>query len=119
VVNLSNIRSEFPSAEGAISRFERLLDEKKGKEYPIEHLFELIEPGSLAVLAELLCWLTDHRYMRRVIRVVSPKNQGGLADYQSFADVPDSIVDELDMGEEIEVTDNMIQIFYRVESPGA
>ncbi len=117
MVKLQNIRSDFPDSGEAINRLEALLSSDTGRpfiEYSLEHLYEVINPNSLTLLAKMLSWLTEHRYVDRIYRVVSPKSGAGLADYTSLRDVPNFIMDQVDTGEEIEVTDQNIEILYRL-----
>jgi hypothetical protein len=118
VVKLLDIRSEFPDSGEAISRIEALLTGSGGArpEYSLEHLYEVVHPKSLRIMAEILSWLTEHRYIDRIYRVVSPKSGAGLADFTSLREVPHFIVDEVDTGEEIPITDENLEIVYRLKT---
>jgi hypothetical protein len=115
VTRFPDIRSEFPGSAEAIGRLEALLSKERssGSEYSLEHLYERIHPDSVAILAALLSWLTEHRYVDRIFRVVSPSG-AGLRDYASLRDVPSRIRDDVDTGEEMEVTDKNIEVVYRL-----
>lgn len=99
----------------AIDRLEALLSRQPtgAASYSVEHLYEVLHPGSLGVLAEILTWLTEHRYMDRVYRVISPHSGAGLAEYSSLREIPSDILDSVDTGETIRVTDQNIEILYR------
>lgn len=83
-------------------------------EYSLKDLYEKVHPDSLSLMAALLSWLTEHRYMERVFRVISPVSGAGLKDYSSFKEIPDHILDEVDTGEQMEVTDKNIEVLYRL-----
>lgn len=115
VDNLNAIRSEFPSSGELVSRLETLLAQDAGKrlEYSVEHLYEVLRPDSLAVLVQVLTWLTTRHYVDRIYRVVSATG-AGVKDFGSVGDIPDVILDDAESGEEIPVTDKNIEVVYRV-----
>jgi hypothetical protein len=117
VVRLRDIRKEFPGSGEAINRLEALLNEAKGAgaEYSLEHLYEVIHPDSLGVLAELLTWLTERHYVDRVFRVLSPRSGLGIQDFPSLGEVPDRIFDAIDTESEIDVRDDNIAVLYRLK----
>jgi hypothetical protein len=98
-----------------ITRLEALLGEQSsaGHEYSIEHLYEALRPDSLALLAQVLTWLTREHYFDRIYRVVA-ESGAGLRDFKSLGEVPKRILDDVDTGEEIPVTDKNIEVVYRV-----
>lgn len=118
MITLPNIRKEFPASGETINRLESLLNEAggAGAEYSLEHLYEVIHPDSLSMLAQLLTWLTEHRYVDRVFRVLSPRSGLGIQDFSSLREVPDRIFDAVDTESEIDVTDKNIEILYRIKT---
>jgi len=115
VVKLQSFRSVFPRAEEAAGRVELLLDEPKGSEYSLEHLYKEIRPESISALAEMLDWLTAHKYLKLIYRIVSPNSRAGLAEFPSLSDVPDHVFDDVDTGRDIEVTTRAIDVIYRLD----
>jgi hypothetical protein len=98
-----------------IARLESLLAEEAsaGHEYSIEHLYEVLRPDSLAVLAQVLTWLTREHFVDRIYRVVAASG-AGVGEFKSLVEIPDHIFDDVDTGEEIPVTDKNVEVVYRV-----
>ncbi len=71
-----------------------------------------VEVSSLAELAGALRFLLAANKAALVFRVVSPTGHGGLAEYQSFEDIPSRISDRFDDDNEVVVTPEMVVPVY-------
>ena len=64
------------------------------------------------VLIAALADLTRDRVVDQVFRVESPKNRGGIKDFESIESVPDMIYDWR-QDQEISVDPRMVRLFFR------
>ena len=77
----------------------------------IQQISKVSTSSELAVLISLL---TSEHILRRVVVVLSPAG-GGVAEYASVADVPDTLHDHL-RDVQMEVTPSDLRTFYIAES---
>jgi hypothetical protein len=112
---LAYIRKELPEAESLILRLRDLLARSSGTghEYTIQHLYEVLKPKSLTQLSLVLGMLIERNLIDRIVRVTAASG-AGLKDFSSFSEVPDRIFDGVDTGFEIPVTDENVQVIYRM-----
>jgi hypothetical protein len=70
-----------------------LAKSRAGQEYTFARLVQLTKPSSPERLSRLLTLLEKKGKIKRVVRVESPANTGGIADFPSFQEVPPEIYD--------------------------
>lgn len=97
-------------AERVLQLFGSSEDERR--EYTFNHIAELVDPPSLAVLALVLAELNQRRLLDKVVRVESPETHGGIQDFRSSLDVPEEIHD-IYSDRWINVTPENIRIVFR------
>ena len=86
--------SKFPEERESLKRLESLLRTAKGEpEYTFEHLYHKLHFSSPDVLALVLAELAAMGLVRKLIRVESPIDKGGIADYSSVTEIPEEIHD--------------------------
>lgn len=121
-VDLNAITTRFASERKAVKRLGDLLksayaDEQKGEpapEYTFDHLLSVLEPSSPEVLSLILAQLVKNGEIRKVIRVESPKNKGGIGDYPSILEVPTTIHDTR-ADKQIRVTPDLLRVVYKLQ----
>ncbi len=93
-VSLESTISKFPNEREPLKRLESLLNAARGEpEYTFEHLYHEVHPSSPEVLALVLSELVKRGLMKKLVRVESPVDRGGIADFPSVTDVPEEIHD--------------------------
>ena|ERR1039457_6637573 len=96
------------------AKLKRLLAAHSGvaSEYTLNDLYDLLRPDSREGLAMVLAELVKQGKIKQVIRVVSPKKQGGIKDFDSLNDIPHSIHDWR-TDTEIEVRPDDLRVVYK------
>jgi hypothetical protein len=124
-VSFENLTSRLPREREALLRLKSLIEsavsqsEKRRAplEYTFEHLFEetgFIKPEDLALaLAELV----SQGAIEKKIRVVSPTRGGGIGDFESILEVPQTIHDWR-ADREVSVSPDELTVIYRLPHHG-
>ena len=123
-VSFENLTSRLPKERKALYRLKALLDEADANapstrplEFTFEHLFEetgFIRPEDLAlVLAELV----SKGAIEKTVRVYSPFTGGGIADFDSLTEVPQTLHDWR-ADQDIDVRPNSVSVIYRLPHHG-
>jgi hypothetical protein len=96
-------------------QLDQFLNALRGKraEFTLEDLYDELQPPSREDLILALGDFVRRGKLKRVIRVVSPKTQGGIGDYDSLDKVPQFAHDRL-TDTQIEVTPDDLKVFYVV-----
>jgi hypothetical protein len=81
-----------------------------GKEYTFDRLAE-VTGADEATLSLILGELVRHKALHQIFRVESPSG-GGIDDFDSFNDVPDTIKDWRADDREIPVTSRNLRVIY-------
>ena len=103
------ITAEKPEWKDTIQALADLLE--PGKEYSFNFLVHRLPDVPPAQLSLVLSELDDVGVLQRIVRVESPETGGGIGDFRSLLDVPETIVDYR-TGKTLEVTpDNIRTIF--------
>jgi len=94
-------------------QLEQILSKQRGKalEFTLEELCDLVKPKSREELVLALGDLVRTGKIKQVIRVVSPKTQGGIGDYETLDDVP-SVANDWRTDTQIEVTPDDLRVIY-------
>jgi hypothetical protein len=82
------------------------------EEYTVPELAETVHATRMEGLLTALAQLTRDRVIDQVFRVESPKNKGGIDDFNSLAAVPDKIFDWR-QDREIDVEPRMVRVLFR------
>jgi hypothetical protein len=120
--DLNDITTKFATERKAVKRLAVLLkqayaSEQKGKpvpEYTFEHLLSVLEPSSPEALSYILAQLVKNGEIRKIIRVESPKNKGGIGDFSSILEVPETIHDTR-ADQRVRVTPDLLRVIYRLQ----
>jgi hypothetical protein len=64
-----------------------------GRELTFEHLVLEVDPVQPEALAAALAMLVRQGAVRQIVRIESPLNHGGIADFASVQEIPDEIYD--------------------------
>lgn len=92
--SLESTISRFPEERESLKRLESLLKAARGEpEYTFEHLYREVRPSSPEVFTLILSDLAGRGLIKRLVRVESPVDRGGIADFESVTEVPDEIRD--------------------------
>lgn len=109
--NFANTMVEFPQQRALLARLQSLFDQQA--EYTFQALVSLVRPPTPELLALLLDELARRGVVVRIFRLESPFSHGGLRDFPSVFDVPNTYYDE-DFEREFEVRpENVLPIFRR------
>lgn len=103
VAVINRLADVFASSGKVVVHYDRLLD--------------LVHPASQAQFAEVMRQLVRDKKLREVIRVESAKG-GGIGDFSSLEDVPDTIHDWR-TDQNVEVTADMLRVVYEYPHPRA
>jgi hypothetical protein len=80
--------------------------------YTVPELAETVHATRVDGLLTALAELTRDRVVDQIFRVESPKNKGGIDDFNSLAAVPDKIFDWR-QDREIDVEPRMVRVLFR------
>jgi hypothetical protein len=123
--SFDNLTSRLPKERDALLRLKSLIESPGSQseksrlplEYTFEHLFEetgFVKPEDLALaLAELV----SQGAIEMKIRVLSPSSGGGIKDFESILDVPQTIHDWR-TDKEVSVTPDELTVIYRLPHHG-
>jgi hypothetical protein len=115
-IRFDTLINEFPEERETLDKLARVIQQDNAdysEEFTVSRLFAQTEPSSKRVLVSILQHLCDVGVLTRVVRVVSPGN-GGIADFDSVADLPDEILDWR-TGEMVEVEMDRVQQIYKLQ----
>jgi len=113
---MHNMPEELQEAE-AVRRFEayvRSVPRNRKIELTINRLYDIISPRSRSSLAYILNELVSSGLLHRIVRIESPVTGGGIADYESITDVPDTIHD-IYSDVDIHVNPENIRVLYELD----
>ncbi len=116
----SNIISREPSSARALGLVAKYLDaaaeQKRLHKLRLDPtlIWQISKVSTSSELAVLISLLTSEHILRRVVVVQSPAG-GGVAEYASVADVPDTLHDHL-RDVQMEVTPSDLRTFYIAET---
>lgn len=115
-MKLKDIIDRNPNERQAIERLEAWLEGKplKGKVFPFERMYEIVQPSSMTALARILYELVQYGILKETVSVES-SNGGGIASFDSVTDVPD-VIHDLRTDTEMRVRPENIRVLYRVAS---
>ena len=102
----------------AINRFEHYVcstDIHNDLFLTINRLYDILSPASQGSLAKLLGDLVDAGLLKLVVRIESPETGGGIEDYSSITEVPDTLHD-IYSDHEFHVNPENIKILYKLDS---
>ena len=96
-----------------ISALERLAEEAADhkREYSLSALADIVHSESQEALAIALGDAIKRGMIQRVIRIVSPENQGGIGDYSSLNDIP-NVVRDWRADRDMEVRPDNLRVVY-------
>lgn len=114
---LSYLIAEFPQEKDTINRLSELID-KQGEGdsvriLPPERIFSIIKPQSFGAFLSILDSLVSKKLVKRIIRVESTAGGGIGPDFDSIADIPETMED-FRTGKTIEVDIDQIKIYYEI-----
>lgn len=95
-MNFAPIINSHPSEREAIDRLKKLLQEFAGQraEFDLNRLCDLVRPNNRDELSIALGELARQGGIKQVLRVISPRTQGGIGDYESLDQIPRFVHDE-------------------------
>lgn len=113
---------KLPAEREAIERLESLLNDlrkesvRSGKapEYTFEHLYQKTQFSSPEALSVVLADLVDRGEIQKRVRVESPSTGGGIGDYNSLLDVPETIYDWR-ADKEVAVTPEQLRVIFKLQ----
>ena len=93
--------ARLPEEREAIKCLQTLLNNLRSKyeasgkvpEYTFEHLYQQAQFSSPEVLSMVLAELVERGEIQKSVRVESPSTGGGIGDYKSILDVPETLYD--------------------------
>ncbi len=111
---MSSVLTLNKGERAVTAKLKRLLAEHSGdkSEFTLNDLYDLLHPDSREELAMVLADLVKQGKIKQVIRVISPTKQGGIKDFNSLDDVPQSIHDWR-TDTEIEVHPDDLRVVYK------
>jgi hypothetical protein len=113
-INLGNITSKFHEGLGTTVRLNRLASHwRPGEVYTFDHLYQEISPSSPRTLSLILTELVQRGFLEKLVRVESPFTGGGIEDFASVADVPETIYD-FHSHRKIEVQPDNLRVLFKV-----
>lgn len=86
---------------------------KKGNEYTLPHLVEMIPGIRPGELVQALEELQEEGRVKKLFRIMSPTEDGGIQDFEEFTDIPMEIED-WHAGRVIEVSPEDVKVFYQI-----
>lgn len=119
-INFDYLIAEFPEDSAAIQRLATFLEGKRLSKnaYPqvfsVTRMFDVVHPSSMVAFAAILSRLVEKGVLVKIFRIESDA-LGGIKDYPSLQEVPDTIHDwrrDID----ITVTPENIRIYYKMET---
>ncbi len=117
-INLGNITSKFHEGLGPTVRLNRLASHwHAGEVYTFDHLYQEISPSSPTNLSLILAELVRRGLLEKLVRVESPFTGGGIRDFGSVEDVPETIYD-FHSDREIEIQPDNLRVLFRVRHGG-
>lgn len=118
LTNLDDLTTKFPQDCDTIQRLANFIGENSDKSarkfFTLQRLYDLASPSTTFVFAQLLNHLVENGVLRKIVRIESP-SLGGIEDFPSIMDVPETIFD-WHQGVTINVTPENIRVFYQVVS---
>jgi hypothetical protein len=111
-MNLESLTAKYPSERESLRKLAELLRRGEHAEYTLNRLSDLVEPNSKEALAGALGELVRSGEIKFVIRVISPRAQGGIKDFESVEEVPAIVYDRY-TDTELEVTPENLRLLYR------
>jgi len=114
--------NRLPGERVAIRRLESLLNTlrdqsaKTGKvpEYTFDHLYQKAGFSSPEALSLVLAELVERGEIQKRVRVESPSTGGGIGDYESLQDVPETVHDWR-ADKELTVTPENLQVIFKLQ----
>ena len=110
-MNFDFLIAKYPSERRAIAKLAEILGTEEHREYTLNRLSDLVHPNSRESLAGALGELVRAGDVKLVIRVVSPSTHGGIADFASLDEVPDTIHDWR-TDQDLEVSADDLRVLY-------
>lgn len=83
-------------------------------EVTISQIVDLLEDDELADLHQSIDFLVKSRTLTRQFGVKSPSHLGHVARFEVASDIPDILPDTRGEGGEFEVTEDMIEVVYKL-----
>jgi hypothetical protein len=84
----------FPSDTDTVQRLEGIFRKASPQqEFTFQKLFQLVRPSSPQALVLILDELVHEGLIRRLFRVESPQSGGGLRDYETLEEIPETLHD--------------------------
>jgi hypothetical protein len=115
-INLENLIVKFPQEQDTIQRLAGFINDnhnKPEKVFTLQRLYDLASPSTAFVFAQLLNDLVEVGVIKKIVRVESPI-LGGIEDFSSITEVPDTITDWHQDDITIEVKPENIRVLYKV-----
>ena len=113
-MNFESIVSKYPSEQEALAKLKDVLSgaKQQGAEFTLNRLCDLVAPRDREEFAIILGELARHHFIKLVVRVVSPRTQGGIGDFSTLDEVP-QVVHDWRTDSEIEVSPENLRIVYK------
>ncbi len=111
-MNLESLTAKYPSERQSLRKLAELLSSSENQEFTLNRLSDLVEPNSKEALAGALGELVRSGEIKFVIRVISPRAQGGIKDFESIEQVPAVVYDRY-TDTQVEVTAENLRLLYR------
>ncbi len=113
-VYLEDLIVKFPRDYDTIQRVAKFLSETSSeKVFTLQRLYDFVLPSTTFVFAQLLSYLVEINAMKKIVRIESSNNSGGIKDFSSITEVPEEIYDWR-QETMIDVTSENIRILYQV-----
>ncbi len=113
-IHLEDLTVKFPHDYDTIQRVAKFISETSSeKVFTLQRLYDLALPSTTFVFAQLLSYLVEINVMKKIVRIESSNNRGGIKDFSSITEVPEEIYDWI-QEKMIDVTSENIRILYRV-----
>jgi hypothetical protein len=114
---LAEISRKLHAGLWSTRRLEKLASTwQPGEEYTFDHLYQEVSPRSPELLSLILTELVKQGFLEKLVRVESPQG-GGIGDFPSVADVPDTIYDWRS-DREMEVQPQNLRVLFKVSHHG-
>ena len=124
-INFSSLISEFPEERDAVARLENLLRDASARhmdsangdvlpEWTIQRLYQVSHPSSQRALARILTRLVEKGVLRQIVRVESDTH-GGIGDYDSILEIPETMYDQF-LGRDIDVRIDQVKTVYSLRN---
>lgn len=116
-MKFDSIAKRFPTEEESIKRFTHEIEALPvGAEFDLNRICDVAVPRNKDKFILVLGALVSQGLLRRSYRVSSPKWGGGIAEYNSVADIPDQVHDNR-TDVEIPVTTRDVSIVFSIAKP--